>query len=54
MPAVLKNLRRKRERVAQETLERLDADSTKGPEAKARFVNAAKLIFRQVPDVPKK
>lgn len=46
MPAVLKRLRRKRERVAQETIERLDADSTKGREAVRRFREATRALLK--------
>ena len=46
MPAVIKRLRRKRERVAQETLERLDAEATKGKEAQRRFREATRALLK--------
>ena len=46
MPAVLKRLRRRRERVAQETLERLDKEATQGPEAARRFKEATRKLLK--------
>lgn len=46
MPKVLKRLRARRERVAQETIERLDKDAQAGPEAVRRFREAAGLVFK--------
>lgn len=46
MPKALKRLRAKRLRVAEETLERLDAASTKGEEAARRFKAATRQILK--------
>ena len=48
MPKVLGRLRARRERIARETIERLDAEATttKGPEAARRFKEATRQILK--------
>lgn len=46
MPKVLGRLRARRARIAKETIERLDNDSEKGPEAARRFREAAARVFK--------
>lgn len=44
MPKILGRLRRQRERIAEETLERLDSESEHGPDAARRFREAARKV----------
>ena len=46
MPKVLGRMRARRERIARETIERLDKDATKGSEAAKRFKAAASTVFK--------
>jgi len=46
MPKVLERLRARRERIAKETLERLDKEADKGPEAARRFKEATRQILK--------
>jgi hypothetical protein len=46
MPKILGRLRARRERIARETLERLDAESAKGEEAARRFKAATRQILK--------
>ena len=48
MPKVLGRLRARRERIARETIERIDSDpaTTKGPEAARRFKEATRALLK--------